>query len=160
MKSKIRKWKQWRKQNSAKAVRAIVGFFVIALIFTYISRFATAAITPKVVCSIAQSGTVMHEKTSADGTQVLEEQSQVYDYCLPWSGIRSGSDGSNYVLIVEKKESILGEVLYAKKAAIKIKDGDNENCAFESSILSTDSQVIIESDKNIEAGDTVRLADD
>ena len=48
----------------------------------------------------------------------------------------------------------------AKKAAIKIKDGDNENCAFESSILSTDSQVIIESDKNIEAGDTVRLADD
>ena len=146
-----------RKDSKTKAVKILGGFFVMALIFTYLSRFASAAITPKVKCDTAGKGTIIHREWNEDGELIAEEESRMYDYCLPVSAIRIGPNGSCYVLVTDVKKTILGETLYAKRIGIEIEDSDDSNCAFKSDALTYDMQVIIESDKKIEAGDTIRL---
>lgn len=148
---------KWFKSAKAKAVRVLGGFLMIALICTYLSRFASAAITPRVECDNASRGSVTHIEWSEKGEIISEEESQMYDLCLPWSAIRIGLNGTSYVLVADVKQTILGETLYAKRIGVKIKDSDDDICAVESSALTRDMQVIIESDKNIEAGDTIRF---
>lgn len=156
-KIKMSELRKWFKSAKAKAIRVLGGFFIIVLICTYLSRFASAAITPRVECDNASRGSITHIEWNEEGEIVSEEESQMYDLCLPWSAIRIGLNGTSYVLVADVKQTILGETLYAKRIGIKIKDSNDDICAVESSVLTKDMQVIIESDKNIEAGDTIRF---
>jgi len=86
---------------------------------------------------------------------VISEQSDTFDMCVPMQAIRM-DNGKYYVLITNEQESILGKELIAYRVNLKILSKDSATAAVDYELSSND-YVIIESSKNIEDGDKVRL---
>lgn len=227
------KWMRWIKSKEGKAGRLIIGFLLVALVLTYVSRFASSVITPQVTCDTMTSGTIKnevvaygaveaappgeegyrmqlsvssieqnyikkgdeasvysYEKNKSYAAKVLSiaqnreeptqydvtvsvpqkgfyeglttdvtfvHESAAYDCILPWSAIRSGANGTSYVLIAQEEQTILGKQLVAKRVGVKLEEGNDTETAISSNGLSEEDLIILDSNKKIEAGDSVRI---
>lgn len=227
------KWRRWIKSREGKAGKIIIGFLVLALLFTYVSRFASSVITPQVSCDTMTAGTIKneviaygaveaappgeegyrmqlsvsaleqnyikkgdeasvysYEKSKSYPAKVLSisqnredptqydvslslpkkgfyeglntdvtfvHESSSYDCVLPWSAVRSGANGTNYVLIAQEEQTILGKELVAKRVGVKLEEGNDTETAVDTNGLSEDDLIIIDSNKKVEAGDSVRI---
>jgi len=89
------------------------------------------------------------------GTIIVEKQGDESWFCVPSQAVH-GSDQEHYVLIMEKKQTILGEQLYAVKFPVTIKDQNDTHMAVDGA-LSSEQMIITESTKLVQGGDTVRL---
>ena len=96
-----------------------------------------------------------YEGLNTDVTFVHESVS--YDCVLPWSAVRSGANGTNYVLIAQEEQTILGKELVAKRVGVKLEEGNDTETAVDTNGLSEDDLIIIDSNKKVEAGDSVRI---
>ena len=85
------------------------------------------------------------------------QKSQNYDIIIPNSAIRTDSNGS-YVLTVEAKNSPLGNRYLAKRVDIEVIAADDVNSAVTGD-LSYGDFVITTSNKPVQNGDQVRMAD-
>ena len=85
------------------------------------------------------------------------QKSQNYDIIIPNSAIRSDSNGS-YVLKVEAKNSPLGNRYIAQRVDIEVIAADDVNSAVTGD-LSNGDFVITTSNKPVQKGDQVRMAD-
>jgi hypothetical protein len=90
---------------------------------------------------------------------VFSHSSDMYSCCVPVSAIREGNQ-QYYVLVMEKKDTILGQVYVAQKAVVTVEESNAYYAAVSSATLKDDARIIISSDKDIEAGDEVRLYGD
>lgn len=81
--------------------------------------------------------------------------SNKYEYVIPLSAIRSDA-ASQYVLVAREKETLLGMELVAVKVQIKAETSNAEYAGADSDALSQKDKIIINSNKPLEAGDTVR----
>lgn len=81
--------------------------------------------------------------------------SDKYEYVIPLSAIRSDA-ASQYVLAAREKETLLGTELVAVKVQIKVGTSNAEYAGADSDALSQKDKIIINSNKPLEAGDTVR----
>ena len=81
--------------------------------------------------------------------------SNKYEYVIPLSAIRSDA-ASQYVLVAREKETLLGMELVAVKVQIKAETSNAEYAGADSDALSQKDKSIINSNKPLEAGDTVR----
>lgn len=90
-------------------------------------------------------------------TVSVGEKSQKYDYVVPNSAIREDNKG-NFVLIIKSKSSPLGNRYYAQKIPVEVLQSDDKNSAVKGAVEEGD-YVITTSDKIVNAGDLVRLAD-
>lgn len=227
------KWRRWIKSREGKAGKIIIGFLALALLFTYVSRFASSVITPQVSCDTMTAGTIKneviaygvvevappgeegyrmqlsvsaleqnyikkgdeasvysYEKNKSYPAKVLSisqnredptqydvsvslpkkgfyeglntdvtfvHESVSYDCVLPWSAVRSGANGTNYVLIAQEEQTILGKELVAKRVGVKLEEGNDTETAVDTNGLSEDDLIIIDSNKKVEAGDSVRI---
>ena len=85
------------------------------------------------------------------------QKSQNYDIIIPNSAIRTDSNGS-YVLTVEAKNSPLGNRYIAQRVDIEVIAADDVNSAVTGD-LSNGDFVITTSNKPVQKGDQVRMAD-
>lgn len=93
----------------------------------------------------------------AELTVAVGEKSQNYDSVVPNSAIRSDSNGS-YVLVVEAKNSPLGNRYIAQRVDVEVIASDDVNSAVTGD-LSYGDFVITTSNKPVKKGDQVRMAD-
>ncbi len=110
-----------------------------------------------------QSGKILTFDVSGDvnpGTELtisVGSKSQNYDLIVPNSAIRSDSNGS-FVLLVEARNSPLGNRYYAKRVEVQVVAEDDVNSAV-SGELSYGDFVITTSNKPVQSGDMVRMPD-
>lgn len=90
-------------------------------------------------------------------TLAIGEKGQYYDAVVPNSAIKSDNNGS-FVLVVEAKSSALGNRYIARRVDVKVGGADDVNTGVTGSLTSSDF-VITTSNKPVEAGAQVRLAE-
>lgn len=83
-------------------------------------------------------------------------KSDPYNCCVPLSALYV--DGNQYyVLVTEETSTVLGTELKARRVNVNILDKNTENAALEEGSITTDQNVIVGSDRNLEADARVRL---
>ena len=90
-------------------------------------------------------------------TLSIGERSQTYDYVVPNSAIRSDSNGK-FVLILQAKNSALGNRYFAKRVDVEIIASDDKNSAVTGS-LNYGDYVITTASAPLKSGDQVRMAE-
>ena len=93
----------------------------------------------------------------AELTISVGQKSQNYETVIPNSAIRTDSNGS-YVLVVQAKNSPLGNRYIAQRVDIEVAASDDVNSAVTGD-LSNGDFVITTSNKPVQKGDQVRMAD-
>lgn len=93
----------------------------------------------------------------AELTLSVGQKSANYDNIVPNSAVRSDTNGK-FVLVVESKNSPLGNRYYARRVAVEVLTEDDMNSAVTGD-LGYGSYVITTSNAPIKNGDMVRLAD-
>ncbi|MGM9979037.1 MAG: efflux RND transporter periplasmic adaptor subunit [Clostridium sp.] len=89
------------------------------------------------------------------GEIIIHGRSKNYDVIVPLEAIHQDSK-AYYVLVIGKKNTILGVKQIASKVSVTISDKNGLKAALEDSILSPDDEIILTSNKSIGDGDRVR----
>lgn len=84
------------------------------------------------------------------------KESEQYDKCISINALREDGFQQTYVLVIRSKESILGNELQAYRMDVTVIKKDTNTVAVEGS-LAYDDQIIIGSNKEIAAGDRIRV---
>lgn len=90
-------------------------------------------------------------------TLAIGERSQSYDYVVPNSAIRSDNNGK-FILIIQAKNSALGNRYFAKRVDVEILASDDNNSAVTGAINYGD-YVITTASAPLKSGDQVRMAE-
>lgn len=88
-------------------------------------------------------------------TVYLKNTSDYFDYCVPNSVINQDEKGQ-FVYVADKKETALGEEEIARKIYIKVEDQNAEYSAVEPGTLTTEMQIITETNKELTEGCKIR----
>lgn len=87
----------------------------------------------------------------------ITTESEQFDQCIPIQALHQDNYG-DYILATREQEDILGTLLVAERVNVTILDKGSRTVAIDGAI-SSKSQVIVDSNKNINAGDRVRIDD-
>lgn len=98
-------------------------------------------------------------KLGASAVIEAEKKSTSYSTVLPLQALHV-DEGQYYVLVVQEEKNILGTELTAQRFDVNIKEKNKEMAAIEAGTLSGGEQVILSSEKKVEAGDRVRLKEE
>ncbi len=79
-----------------------------------------------------------------------------YSACVPL-GALGEENGKNFVYVADTQETVLGEVLVARKVQVNVKNKNTSTAALEEGILSAEQRIITYSDREITDGSRVRL---
>lgn len=86
----------------------------------------------------------------------VSKQSNPYSNTIPIQALRMDSNNKTYVLIVEETNTVLGNELTALRMDVTVLEKDYIIAAIDNSLS---DNIIVSSNKNIKAGDRVRLND-
>lgn len=75
--------------------------------------------------------------------------------CIPVEALHN-EDNKYYVLVISKRDTVLGSEDYAMRVDLDIKDKDDRYVAIEPMLLSSEQEIIVDSNKSIKEGDRVR----
>lgn len=89
----------------------------------------------------------------------IERDSDDYSCTVPVTAVFR-ENGKDYVLLVESRDTILGEQQVAVKKEVKILEENENFAALEERALDKESRIITDTDRYVEAGDTVRLIEE
>lgn len=84
------------------------------------------------------------------------KQSALYETTVPLAAVHVEQSGS-YVYVLSEKETVLGTQQFAQKIEIFVLEKNGTYAALRDGALGSSSQVIVDSDQYINAGDRVRL---
>ncbi|WP_373215676.1 hypothetical protein [Ruminococcus sp. 5_1_39BFAA] len=87
---------------------------------------------------------------------VISKDAGPFNTCIPLSALHE-ENGSAYVYVIDSQNSVLGEVLVARRAEVLVKDKNQSLAALESGSLSSDQKIIVDADREISDGSRVRL---
>lgn len=87
------------------------------------------------------------------------KESDNYSCTVPVTAVFR-ENGKSYILLAENRETILGEQQIAVKKEVKVLEENESFAALEEGVLDKDSVIIAESDRFVEAGDSVRLMEE
>ncbi|MGX7418289.1 hypothetical protein ACWOFR_05735 [Carnobacterium gallinarum] len=90
------------------------------------------------------------------GTFYIEKSSQKYPYTIPTDAVHEGKNGF-YVLVVDEKQSILGNEKVAKEVAVKILARTPTTVAIQENKLLADEEIVMIINKTIVDGDKIRV---
>lgn len=90
-----------------------------------------------------------------NGILQISVQEGPYECCVPLSAIHISDNGS-YILVIREIDTILGTELKAVKRNVSIIDKNDTYAALEEGSLGEEEQIIVDSDKEVAPGDTVR----
>lgn len=100
-----------------------------------------------------------NEEAFAVGESVkikVVKQSELYGTTVPLSAVHIEQSGS-YVYVLSEKETVLGTQQFAQKIDVFVLEKNGTYAALREGVLGGGSQVIVDSDQYISAGDRVRL---
>lgn len=86
----------------------------------------------------------------------LQKESQRSGTVVPLTALHQ-ENGKNYVYILDVQETVLGEQYFIRRVDVQVKDKNSQYAALEEETLTSDSLVVVDSDRYIEAGSRVRL---
>lgn len=89
-------------------------------------------------------------------TMSVVKQSELYGTAVPYTAIHS-EDGRDYVYVAEQQETILGEEYIVRALEVEILDKNEKYAALSEMAVDSETKIITESDRYIEAGSRVRL---
>ena len=78
-----------------------------------------------------------------------------YECSLPLSALYQ-DNSSDYVFLIEEKNTILGVEMTARKQKVKVIDKDASYAALEMDAFTEEDKIIIETDKDVKDGTRVR----
>ena len=79
-----------------------------------------------------------------------------YTSCIPLSGLFQ-AQGRYFVYVVDTQDSVLGEVMVARKVDVNVNDKNESLAALQENIIAGSQLVIVDCDREIEDGSRVRL---
>lgn len=89
------------------------------------------------------------------GTLRIAEQEGPYDCCVPISAVHTENDIS-YIYVIRETNTVLGTELRVVRRNVTVIDRNQEYAALESGSLGEEEQFVVNSDREISPGDTVR----
>jgi len=89
-------------------------------------------------------------------TMKFTKKSSVYNTCVPIAALHQ-ENNQYYVLAVKTTDTVLGEETTAEKVEVTVKEKNAAYAALTDGALTSDQKVITDSDKEIEAGDRIRV---
>jgi hypothetical protein len=100
----------------------------------------------------------LEDVTAQIGTSVTAQrtvQGDLHSLTVPIDAIHE-ENNATYIYTLNEKSSILGNEYYAEKIKVQISDKNDTYAAIESGVISSDTDVIIYSSKELEQGEVVR----
>lgn len=85
-------------------------------------------------------------------------KSQPYNCCVPLSALHLDSKNQAYVLVVEPVATVLGTQMQARKVPVTVLEQNESMAALADGTLHQEQQVIVNSDRAVDAGSRVRVA--
>lgn len=95
-------------------------------------------------------------RIGSNATFEWNKESKQYEKCIPINALREDGYQQTYILVTQKKESILGNEMQAARVDVTVLEKDTDTVAIESTI-DYESQVIVGSNKEIAIGDRIRV---
>lgn len=92
-------------------------------------------------------------------TFYIQKVTPLYKYIVPLSAIHKDVNGT-YVMILKYENTIIGDILRAKRMRVNIIAQDTNNAAIEKGNLTEEDSIIISSNKDIWIDERIRIADD
>ena len=89
----------------------------------------------------------------------LAKQSEEYGITIPVSAVHTENE-RNFVYVMEPEETVLGGSFVALRTEVTVAEKNGMYAAVTDSSLTEESQIIIDSDQMISAGETVRLQEE
>ena len=84
-------------------------------------------------------------------------QTDNYITCVPALCVHNDEQGGNYVYVAEEREGILGAEWRVRKVVVSILDRTDSVVAVESGEITTETRIVISTEKPLNDGDVVRL---
>lgn len=91
-------------------------------------------------------------------TMEVSRKSGTYQLCLPLSAIHYDNNQA-YVLVTEESETVLGSELTARRVDVTVEDKNEQYAALQEGVLTPEQKVIQSSDRSVEPGGRIRLAE-
>lgn len=92
----------------------------------------------------------------AGATMKVNKKSEPYEICVPLSALYK-EDNQYYLFVVEGTETILGTEQTVRRLDVTVIDQNSEYAALENGSVTTEQDIVTDSEKLLEAGDRVRL---
>ena len=89
----------------------------------------------------------------------IKRSSGTYQSCLPLSAIHYDSSQA-YVLVAEESQTVLGTELTARRVDVTVEDKNEQYAALKEGVLTPEQKVIQSSDRSVEPGGRIRLAEE
>lgn len=80
--------------------------------------------------------------------------SEIYDYVIPLEALHR--EGGNYIYVLEEKNGILGTELAVRSLTVRLLDQNEDYAAVSDELLSGDTKIVTQSDKELENGMAVK----
>lgn len=92
-------------------------------------------------------------------TMKVSGTAKTYSTCISQSALRKGANDQDYVLLLVEKDTVLGKQLEAEALNVNVQDSNGTYAALAEGEIAPGQKIVLSSDKEIQAGDTVRLAE-
>lgn len=89
----------------------------------------------------------------------ISQDAGPFNVCVPLSALYE-ENGRYYVYVTDTQNTVLGEVLVARKTYVNVKDKNSSTAALENGDLSSDQKIVISSDREISSGSRIRLLEE
>ena len=89
----------------------------------------------------------------------ISQDAGPFNVCVPLSALYE-ENGRYYVYVTDTQNTVLGEVLVARKTYVNVKDKNSSTAALENGDLSSDQKIVTSSDREISSGSRIRLREE
>lgn len=89
----------------------------------------------------------------------ISQDAGPFNVCVSLSALYE-ENGRYYVYVTDTQNTVLGEVLVARKTYVNVKDKNSSTAALENGDLSSDQKIVTSSDREISSGSRIRLLEE
>lgn len=89
----------------------------------------------------------------------ISQDAGPFNACVPLSALYE-ENGRYYVYVTDTQNTVLGDVMIARKTYINVKDKNTSTAALDDGSLSSDQKIVISTDREISNGSRIRLLEE
>lgn len=94
----------------------------------------------------------------AAATLEYSKKSEAYPVCVPLQALHLDEKNQTYILVPDQYETILGTELKARRVSVTVLEQNESYAALEEGVVTSQDEVIVSSDKSVDAGSRVRAS--
>lgn len=89
----------------------------------------------------------------------ISQDAGPFNACVPLSALYE-ENGRYYVYVTDTQNTVLGDVMIARKTYVNVKDQNTSTAALDDGSLSSDQKIVISTDREISNGSRIRLLEE